>query len=325
VSRKGFRFVGEVREGTAPAAAGEAAAGAASSPAPQPQIPKAAREQRISYCRTADGVNLAVARVGRGLPVICPPVLGTHMELDWQNPTRAELWQFLAERFELIRYDGGGWGLSDRLVPEISPAVSVRELETVIDALGVSRYALFVSSDGIVSAIVHAARHPERVARIVIQGSSAQGANKLGLSDLVRFMNAIASMFAGSVTRDWSKLELVLLCTMLVEAFPGLSSEQIDWCVEQTPKTTSLQYALKHISAFADYDIVDLLPEVVAPTLVLHSRHCRILPLELGHRIAASMPNARLVPCDTANLVPLPGEPAWPAFLGAIETFLSQS
>jgi hypothetical protein len=57
---------------------------------------------------------------------------------------------------------------------------------------------------------------------------------------------------------------------------------------------------------------------------VLHSRHNRALPLEQSQRIADSIPNARLVSLDSANAVPLPGEPAWPVFLEAIETFLAE-
>jgi hypothetical protein len=100
-----------------------------------PQVPKAARDQRITFCRTADGVSVAVARVGRGMPLMCTPTWGTHLEYDWENPLRAKLWEFLAERFELIRYDGRGFGLSDRNVTEISLATLKCDLEAIVDAL----------------------------------------------------------------------------------------------------------------------------------------------------------------------------------------------
>jgi pimeloyl-ACP methyl ester carboxylesterase len=78
------------------------------------------RAQQITFCRTTDGINLAVAYVGKGMPLVSIPTWLTHIEYDWQNPGRAPLWRFLADRFRLIRYDGRGFGLSDHDVTEVS-------------------------------------------------------------------------------------------------------------------------------------------------------------------------------------------------------------
>jgi DNA-binding winged helix-turn-helix (wHTH) protein len=64
------------------------------------------RDQEITFCRTKDGVNLAVACVGQGMPLVCTPTWATHLEYDWQNPIRGPLWHYLADRFRVIRYDG---------------------------------------------------------------------------------------------------------------------------------------------------------------------------------------------------------------------------
>ena len=61
-----------------------------------------------------------MACVGQGVPLVSIPTWLTNLEYDWQNPGRAPLWRFLADRFRLIRYDGRGFGLSDREVTEIS-------------------------------------------------------------------------------------------------------------------------------------------------------------------------------------------------------------
>jgi pimeloyl-ACP methyl ester carboxylesterase len=71
--------------------------------------------------------------------------------------------------------------------------------------------------------------------------------------------------------------------------------------------------------------VSDLLPQVRAPTLVLHCRDCRLMPVEYARHIATAIPNARLVSLETANIFPLPGEPAWPVFLNTIETFLTEA
>ena len=49
------------------------------------------------------------------------------------------------------------------------------------------------------------------------------------------------------------------------------------------------------------------------------------MPFEQALRIANSIPGARLVNLESANIFPLPGEAAWPVFLGTIESFLSEA
>jgi DNA-binding winged helix-turn-helix (wHTH) protein/pimeloyl-ACP methyl ester carboxylesterase len=310
VARKGFRFVAEVREEAGRVAASVPGGSHARSGAPN---------QGITFCRTPDGINLAVARVGSGVPLLCVPTWGSHLEYDWENPARAELWRFLADRFELIRYDGRGFGLSDRNVVDISPAALQSDLETVADALQLSRYAVFGASVGSAIAIAHAASRPGRVSKLLIHESVVQGANKRTRAPIIGLVNA----YVATMGKTWDGV-LPFIRILVSESHPGLSPEQLKWVGELLPRTTSIENAVGHFSAYADIDVVDRLPAVRAPTLVLHCRHCRPMPLEQALRTAASIPNARLVNLESANAIPMPGEPVWPAFLEAIESFLME-
>src|SRR5262249_9901725 len=84
VSRRGFRFVGEVREQSA------------ASPVGPPDHKPA---QEVSFCRTADGVNLAVAVCGKGLPVVKTANWMNHVEFDWQSPVWSPLLTRLGAQF----------------------------------------------------------------------------------------------------------------------------------------------------------------------------------------------------------------------------------
>ncbi len=114
IARKGFRFVGEVLEekGTANPPSGAAA--------PAQEANHAPRTPEITFCRTSDGVNLAVACAGQGMPLVRTSHWFTHVEHEWHNPFRASLLHFLTERFRLIRYDGRCNGLSDWDVADVS-------------------------------------------------------------------------------------------------------------------------------------------------------------------------------------------------------------
>jgi pimeloyl-ACP methyl ester carboxylesterase len=71
-----------------------------------------------------------------------------------------------------------------------------------------------------------------------------------------------------------------------------------------------------------EIDILKLLPSVQAPTLVLHCRHNDVSPLNEGRRMASAIANARRVSLESANHIPMPGEPAWGTFVDSIEAFL---
>ena len=68
-------------------------------------------------------------------------------------------------------------------------------------------------------------------------------------------------------------------------------------------------------------DMVELLPKVQLPTLVLHCRHDNVAPFEQGRRIARSIPRARFVTLASDNHVALAGEPAWPRLTSEIAVF----
>src|SRR5262245_6893369 len=144
ISRKGFRFVGDVREEQNDSWPPAASAEQAEQAAPK----RISRGQEITFCRTNDGVNLAIACAGEGMPVVSPCRWFTHVEHEWQNPFRADLYHFLADRFRLIRYDGRCNGLSDWDAADVSFEALQHDLETVVDALGLRSYALLGISQG---------------------------------------------------------------------------------------------------------------------------------------------------------------------------------
>jgi DNA-binding winged helix-turn-helix (wHTH) protein len=118
VPRRGYRFTGQIREeqraGCAAGAMPKQAAEQWASPPPEHC------KQAMTFCRTKDGINLAVASVGHGPALVRAAHWGTNIEYDWQNALTGPLLQRLAGRFRLTRYDGRGCGLSDWNVPEIS-------------------------------------------------------------------------------------------------------------------------------------------------------------------------------------------------------------
>ena len=296
VARKGFRFVGDVREEP-----GEGALAPSGHIAARPVQIHASRGQELTFCRTQDGVNLAVASVGQGLPLVRPSHWMTHVEYDWQSPIRAPLLHFLADRFRFIRYDCRNNGLSDWDVADVTFEALLHDLETVVDALGLRSYALLGMSQGAAIAIAHAARRPERVSKMILGGGFALGHAKRGPRKGIDVKSFLSLMREG-----WGD-EHSAFQRMLATAFiPNASADQIRWLADLQRVASSPENTVKLRSVYDEIDVVDQLPKVLAPTLVLHCRHDNLAPIEEGRRLATSIPNAKFVVLES-------GEPCSPA------------
>jgi hypothetical protein len=144
--------------------------------------PRAQLEQQIHFCTTIDGVRIAYATVGQGPPLLKAANWLNHLEFDWHSP----IWRGLLEEFArdhlLVRYDERGNGLSDWNVESFSFEALVRDLEAVVDAVGLDRFPILGISQGGPVAIAYAVRHPEKVSHLVLYGTYARGWARRGSS-----------------------------------------------------------------------------------------------------------------------------------------------
>ena len=135
-------------------------------------------EPRIQYAQTADGVSIAFWTLGEGLPVVHMPNLPwSHIQLEWQFPESRRWYERLAEKRMPVRYDSRGSGLSDRDVGDYSLEAHVRDLEAVVDRLGLQRLALLAPYHSGPVAIAYATRRPERVSQLILWCSYARGSD----------------------------------------------------------------------------------------------------------------------------------------------------
>lgn len=275
--------------------------------------------QQIRFARSHDGVRLAYAASGRGHPLVKAATWLSHLEYDWESPVWSHLLQALSERWQLVRYDERGCGLSDWLVPELSFDSWVRDLETVVAALGAERFALLGISQGASIAIAYAVAHPERVSHLVLHGGYARGR-------LVRSTSAQqleeAEMMCRLAEIGWGKADPSFRQFFTTQFIPGGTPQQHQWFNELERISTSPHNAAAFMRVFATIDVRALLPRVRCPTLVLHSTHDVRVPFDEGRLIASGIPGAQFVPLDSGNHLLLAGEPAWARALEEIERFL---
>jgi len=137
-----------------------------------------AYEQEIHFCEAKGGVQLAYARIGRGFPLVKTGHWMTHIEHDFDSAIWRPVFQGLSRNNTFVRYDARGHGLSDREIPDVCFEDYVSDLETVVDAAGLDRFALHGLSQGCAVSIAYAVRHPERVSHLILLGGYAVGWKK---------------------------------------------------------------------------------------------------------------------------------------------------
>ena len=303
VPRIGYRFVAAVEiERTSDA--GEPRRGSA--------------RQEMRYCTTSDGVRLAYATIGSGPPLVKASNWLTHLDFEWDSPIWRHWWAALSRHHRVIRYDERGNGMSQRDVTDVSFATWVQDLESVVDAAQLERFALLGISRGASIAIAYAVRHPERVSHLVLYGGFALGVNYRGTPEAVearRALNSLIRLGWGLNNPAFSKL---FTCRFIPRATPAHEA----WFDELQRVSTSPENAARLMKADDEIDVVELLPRLRVPTLVVHCDDDHVVPPEQGRLLAAAIPGARYVSLPSANHLLLESEPAWSLFLEELGVFL---
>jgi pimeloyl-ACP methyl ester carboxylesterase/DNA-binding CsgD family transcriptional regulator len=278
-------------------------------------------DQTIRFCTSADGVTLAYAVSGEGSPLVMSASWLTHLEHQW----RSLAWQPWLEAFSrehsVLRYDSRGCGLSDREVAEVTFETWVQDFERVIDAAGFERFALLGTCQGGPIAMEYAARHPERVSRLVLYGTYARGR-------LVR-TNLPSEIEKGRLLLDltqlgWGQENHAFLQVWASQFQPGGTLAHLRSWSEQQRAATSAESAVKLLRTCWNVDVTQTARRIGCPVLVIHSERDAVVPIEEGRMLAGLIPDSRFVQLDSENHMPLADEPAWPRLLEEVRRFLGE-
>jgi pimeloyl-ACP methyl ester carboxylesterase/DNA-binding CsgD family transcriptional regulator len=266
--------------------------------------------QTTGFARMPDAGRIAYAVVGSGPAIVLPAWWVSHVAEDWHFDPLRRFVEGLAAGRMVVRYDRVGTGMSDRERPQqtFTPEFEVATLCAVLEELGLERLTLMGVSCGGCPAVSFAARWPERVDRLVLYGSYADGhalgppEARKGMVDLVRShwglgSRLLADMFASS----WSPGDRA--------AFTAAQRTAAD-----------AEVATRLLELIYETDVRDDLPRVRAPALVVHREHDRAMRLRGAREVAALLPRAELVTLPGDAHLPWHGD--GDAVLRAVAAFL---
>jgi len=277
-------------------------------------------KQQIRFCRAYDGTRIAFAVTGNGSPLVRAPHWLTHLEYEWQSPIWRPWLTALTAGRSLVRMDARGCGLSDRGVETISFEAFVRDLEAVVDAAGLERFALFGHSQGGAIAMEYAVRHPERVSQLVLLGAYARGRLKRSPQSRSESEAQLKLVEVGWGGDDPSYRQF-----FASQFMPGASLEQLRQMAELQRVSSSPTDATRILRAYYEIDVSAQVPRISCPALVLHARGDLRVPFEEGRAVAAMIPGARFVPLDSDNHILIENEPAFARLFEELRGFLGSA
>lgn len=285
-----------------------------------PTRPGELSQHQIRFCKTADGVTIAYAIGGSGLPLVKAPNWLNHLEFDLASPIWRGWMARMARQYRLVRYDARGCGLSDREVAALSFDTHLLDLQAVVDAAKLERFVLYGASQGAAIAVAYAARHPERVTHLVLYGGYLRGARKREGAHAVEEADAMLKL----VELGWGRENSAFRQVFATQFIPDGTPEQLRAFDELQRRTVEPKMAAAILSTLHNVDVSESAGRIRCPTLVLHSRGDARIPFEEGRRLAGAIPGAEFVPLDSDNHVLLEHQSAWERFFVEVEAFLAR-
>jgi pimeloyl-ACP methyl ester carboxylesterase len=228
------------------------------------------------YVKAGDGARLAVQRQGTGRPLVL--LAGQANNHTWWDPVR----QDFHATHSTITMDYRGTGASDKPDEPYSTRGFADDVIAVLDGLGIDQTDLYGTSMGGRVAQWVAARFPQRVRRLVLGCTSPGGEHAVERSNDVR--RALAQL-------DAAKAREALVDLMYTPA----------WRADHPGPYTTLgdpdmppHARRRHLLASNEHNAWDVLPQINAPTLILHGDDDLLTPAANVPLLGGRIPHARV-------------------------------
>ena len=254
------------------------------------------------YAKSGD-VSIAYQAVGEGEhDLVLVPGYISNVELAWELPGWARLYELLGGFGRLIIFDKRGTGLSDRATGIAQLETRMDDVRAVMDAAGSEQAAVLGVSEGVPMTLLFAATYPERVTAVVAYGASAPRATWApdypGAPPREEWLERIPIL-----EREFGSREAVERAVAWVAPSHVGDAAFIDWWARFERQSASPS-AIGQLSRMnMEIDIRHALPTIRVPTCFVH-RASDTVSIENSRYMAERIPSAELVELPGADHAP---------------------
>jgi 3-oxoadipate enol-lactonase len=228
-------------------------------------------------------LNLHWESTGDGEPVLLIAGLALTGAAWWRTVP------VLSRRFRVLTYDHRGVGRSPSNSHTYSTSAMADDAASVLDAAGVTSAHVYGISLGGMVAQQLALRNPGRVRSLVLGATHAGGARAVGPDEeVLAFFRRRPSMAPDEAA--WA--------SVAYNYGPRSRAQHVDRIAEDLARrlehTFPAQAYRAQLGAGALHNCFGRLRQLRTPTLVLHGRHDRVIPVENADLLADAVPDAQL-------------------------------
>jgi pimeloyl-ACP methyl ester carboxylesterase len=210
--------------------------------------------------------------------VRAPSLPFSHCQLEWA--TGSKFFDKLAANWSVVQFDPRGVGLSDRNITDFSIDARVCDVEAVVEKLGLETFALHAIGWSGPTAVTYILKNPGRVTHLILDDSTARVRD---------FMNLPQIRALDQLRGEWNSFLEFLTFTLY-----GLGRDQAGPIVEYLKQCVTQEGAQRIFDSMRGDDVMDLLPDVKVPTLVVQHSGMK-QNVDTARELAARIPNANLV------------------------------
>jgi pimeloyl-ACP methyl ester carboxylesterase/DNA-binding winged helix-turn-helix (wHTH) protein len=273
---------------------------------------------KIRFTTAPDGGQIAWAETGEGPPILISSFFPSHLEIDLKVTDIRELILSFPQN-RVIRFDPRGCGLSDWDMPDDDATMWSGEQKFVADAAGLDRFAIVARSGGVLRAVHFAAKYPERVNCLILQGGFVDGRSVRKGANYDPDHEPIEVL----IREGWGVPDSPFMEAFGSVYLPTMSRAQLRETMVFFNQSANAKNALRVRRATNNLSISAILPKVKAPTLVIHSSRDAVHPISEARKLAAGIENSELLVLDSPNSVLFEKDPVWPDYIDAMRRFLN--
>lgn len=272
----------------------------------------------VTRYTSSRGASIAYQVTGEGrLDLVFMTGWISQVEHLWESTGLRRLLERLSVFGRLILFDRRGTGLSDGVGEPYTLEQEAQDALAVLDAAGSERAALFTYGLGGPVAAMLATQHPERVGALIMYASIARA---LWAPDYDWAMTREErAEWIDHAVDSWGATDHPGIPVMA----PSMANDPalISWFARMQRLAASPGNARELLTAAADLDVRELLPQIHVPTLVMHRNGDTAWDPRHSRYIAERIPGARYVELEGTDSLPFLGDSD--AIVEEIEQFLT--
>ncbi len=247
-----------------------------------------------TYYTKSERINIAYQVFGSGpIDLVYIPGWVSNIDLMWRCPELVSFLEELGRHARVILFDKRGTGLSDRVVELSSLEERMDDIRAVMDAVNSEKAVLFGHSEGGSASALFAATYPARTIALITFGIFAKRRYSPDYpwaptdEERQKVYDMIEHNW-GSGKMDFSDLA------------PSKADDEIfmNWLANYFRSGASPSAALVLTKMNTNVDIIDILPLITVPTLILQRVNDIDVKIEEGRFIADQIQDSKIVEFD---------------------------